>query len=556
MTDSGLTQEPTFEAYVERPRRGLVGRFFQTTAQLGGLVYGWAYWHVNEQRAQGRSGGLFVLCLRIYLFLGWLFVDRNLIKRPIAAQFRVRFERMGPTYVKLGQILSLREDLLPKSLTDELKNLLSELPAVPYDRFRVLVEDDLGQPIQAMFAWVAPTPLGSASLAQTHRARLHSGDDVVLKVLKPGVRATIKTDTQLLRLFGRFLQIFLARYQPKQLIDEFSRYTLLEVDLRNEADNAEIFAANFIDQPDVRFPRIHRAFSNHDVLCMEFFAGRQPSVQAAATLTPAERSRILDLGVGAIIDMIFRDGFFHADLHPGNLIILEDGAVGFIDLGMVGRFDSDTKNRMMYYYYALGTGDAPGAARQLAALAIAGKGSDIDGFRQAVEELSTRWLRTPTFHEFSLGQLVLQSVALAGKYRIRYPGEIILMVKALITVEGVGNLLEPDINVTQVSAKHIRRTLIHQFNLVNVVKDSLLVLPELLELLLRSPLVLNQGLRYMESSFKKQQQGPLTDSIGTIFAVGLLISAAIMAAGNVPWIVWGGLIVIAFGVAAIERIRR
>ena len=118
------------------------------------------------------------------------------------------------------------------------------------------------------------------------------------------------------------------------------------------------------------------------VLCMEFFAGRQPSVQAAATLTPAERSRVLDLGVGAIIDMIFRDGFFHADLHPGNLIMLGDGAVGFIDLGMVGRFDSDTKNRMMYYYYSLGAGDAPGAARQLAALAIAGKGSDIDGFRQ------------------------------------------------------------------------------------------------------------------------------------------------------------------------------
>ena len=306
-------------------------------------------------------------------------------------------------------------------------------------------------------------------------------------------------------MFGRLLQIFLARYQPKQLIDEFSRYTLREVDLRNEADNAEIFAANFIDQPDVRFPRIYRAFSNHDVLCMAFFAGKQPSAQAAATLTPAERSRILDLGVGAIVDMIFRDGFFHADLHPGNLIILADDAVGFIDLGMVGRFDSDTKNRMMYYYYALGTGDAPGAARHLAALAIAGKGSDIDGFRQAVEELSTRWLRTPTFHEFSLGQLVLQSVALAGKYRIRYPGEIILMVKALITVEGVGNLLDPDINVTQVSAKHIRRIVLHQFNLVNVVKDSLLVLPELLELPAAQPLgfesrVALYGVKFQETA--------------------------------------------------------
>jgi ubiquinone biosynthesis protein len=556
MGTTGLTQEPTFEEYVERRPRGLVGRYFQTVAQLSGLFYGWAYWHVQEQRAQGNPGGLIVLGLRFYLFLGWLFVDRSLVKRPFAVQFRIRFERMGPTYIKLGQILSLREDLLPKSLTDELKNLLSELPAVPFDRFRALVEADLGRPIEVMFAWVAPTPLGSASLAQSHRARLHNGDEVVLKVLKPGVRETIKTDTQLLRLLGRFLQFFLARFQPKQLIDEFARYTLREVDLRNEADNAEIFAANFSEQPDIRFPRIYRSFSNHDVLCMEFFAGRQPSVQAAATLTQAERSRVLDLGVGAIIDMIFRDGFFHADLHPGNLIMLGDGAVGFIDLGMVGRFDSDTKNRMMYYYYSLGAGDAPGAARQLAALAIAGKGSDIDGFRQAVEELSTRWLRTPTFSEFSVGQLVLQSVALAGKYRIRYPGEIILMVKALITVEGVGNLLEPGINVTQVSARHIRRILIHQFNVVNIVKDSLLALPELLDLLQRSPLVLNQGLRYMESSLKNKQEGALADSVGAIFGVGLLLSAAIMAVGGIHWIVWGGLIVAAFVVVGVERIRR
>ena len=173
-----------------------------------------------------------------------------------------------------------------------------------------------------------------------------------------------------------------------------------------------------------------------------------------------------------------------------------------------------------------------------------------------MEELSTRWLRTPTFHEFSVGQLVLQSVALAGKYRIRYPGEIILMVKALITVEGVGNLLEPGINVTQVSARHIRRILIHQFNVVNIFKDSLLVLPELLELLQRSPLVLNQGLRYVESSLKNKQEGALADSVGAIFGVGLLLSAAIMAVGGIYWIVWGGLIVAAFVVVGVERIRR
>ena len=208
---------------MERRPRGLVGRLFQTTAQLSGLFYGWTYWQVQERKAQGRARTLVVLLLRFYLLLGWPFVDKDLVQQPFAAQFRLRLERLGPTYIKLGQILSLREDLLPKMLTDELKNLLNELPVVPSERLKQLVEEDLGEPVNVMFSWIAPTPLGSASLAQSHRACLHTGEDVVLKVLKPGVRETIKTDTQLLRLLGRFLQFFLARFQPAQLINEFSR---------------------------------------------------------------------------------------------------------------------------------------------------------------------------------------------------------------------------------------------------------------------------------------------------------------------------------------------
>ena len=551
-----MATDSSYEVYEEKPPRGLIGRFFETAGQLLGLLYGWVYSNMQVKKVEGQARSLGAIILRFYLFWGWLFVDKDLVKQPFDVQFRVRLERMGPTYIKLGQVLSLREDILPKALTDELKNLLSELPAVPYVRYKALIEDDLGRPISEMFALIDETPLGSASLAQSHRAELLTGEVVVLKVLKPGVRQTINTDTKLLRFFGWILNLLIPRYQPKQLINEFSRYTLREVDLRFEANNAEVFTANFVDEPDVRFPRIYRAFSNRDVLCMEYFAGRRPDAETAAQSPLAEREKVVDLGVSAIIQMIFQDGFFHADLHPGNLVIFEDGAVGFIDLGMVGRFDSNLQKRMLYYFYSLAQGDAANAARYLTSIAEASKGSDAEGFRRAVEELNNRWLRTPTFSEFSLGQLVLASIALAGRYRIRYPGEIILMVKALITVEGVGNQLIPDINVTEISSKHIRKILIHQFNLVNIFKDGVLIIPELLDVLQRAPLVLNQGLTFLEANFKTKQQSPSNDALGTIFAVGLLIAAAIMAVGDISPLIWGGLIFIAFSVAGIELIRR
>ena len=153
------------------------------------------------------------------------------------------------------------------------------------------------------------------------------------------------------------------------------------MDLRFEADNAEAFAANFKDQPDVHFPKIYREFSNRDVLCMQYFKGIKPDARAAAILTDREKDKVVQLGVSVSIQMIFHDGFFHADLHPGNLIIFSDASVGFIDLGMVGRFDRDMKRRLFYYFYSLVMRDPENAARYLASLALPARNSDVDGFQ-------------------------------------------------------------------------------------------------------------------------------------------------------------------------------
>ena len=551
-SETAVRTEPLhdeFETLVESKPQGFVRRFFATQRQFLGLIFGGGYDYVRIAKEDGYGGSVHIVFLRILLTFSWPFIDRDLAKQPFHVQFRRRLERLGPTYIKLGQILSLREDLLPKSITDELKNLLDRLPAVPIDRFRELIENSLNRPVNQMFVSISPTPLGSASLGQTHRATLVTGEEVVLKALKPGVRKTVINDTRLLRILGNVSQIFLTRYQPKRLIDEFCRYTLLEIDLRHEADNAETFTANFVDEPEVRFPKIYRQYSSRDVLCMEFFSGRKPSAELAAQLAPAEKDKVIRLGVGATIQMIYRDGFFHADLHPGNLLLLDDGNVGFIDLGMVGRFDTDMRKRLLNYFFALVEGDAAGAARYLTSITIPGRNSDPDGFRRAVEDLNRRWLRSPNFNEFSLAQLILQSISLAGRYHIQYPGEIILMIKALVTLEGVGNLIAPGIDIVDTAGYHVQKLLFSQFNIKKMFKDSLILIPEIIDILNKSPLVINEGLRYAENSLKSERPGPLSDLRGTLFAGACILGGAIIAgSGGSIWL-WGFLLLTGFLIA-------
>jgi predicted unusual protein kinase regulating ubiquinone biosynthesis (AarF/ABC1/UbiB family) len=196
------------------------------------------------------------------------------------------------------------------------------------------------------------------------------------------------------------------------------------------------------------------------------------------------------------------------------------------------------QKRMFYYFYSLVTGDSANAARYLAAMAIPGQKSDIDGFRRAVAELYWRWLRSPTFHEFSLAQVILQSVRLAGQYHIQYPGEIILMVKALVTVEGVGNLLHPGLDVAGVARGPVQQVLRQQFNPVDIFTRSIILIPELIDILTLSPLVLNEGIRFLENNLRRSPPQRLSRLSGAIFAGFCLLAGALIVSLDGPWALW------------------
>jgi len=520
--------ESKWEILVEKPPAGLLWRFLITGRHLTGLLFGGlrAYVRSPPKRKGKRVPGFFLL--RMIAGLSGIFLDRQLKNLAFPVQLRRRLEILGPTYIKLGQVLSLREDILPSAITNELTNLLNRLPIVTFDRYQELIEEGLNLPVPAMFKHIDREPVGSASIAQTHRATTVDGEEVILKVVKPGIKKTLQRDARLMAWFGTLLEWVIPQFQPKRVLDEFAEYTLREVDLRLEGDNAENFTANFRDIKDVCFPKIYRKYSCESVLCMEFFNGFRPDSEQALALSERERDTLLDMGGGTIINMLYRDGFFHADLHPGNLLILPGNKCGFIDVGMVGRFDDSLRRTLLYYYYCLVIGDPENAARYLTSVAQPGKGGDPDAFRRAVEDASRRWSRNANFDDFSLAQLILESVSMGGKYHMYFPMEMVLMTKALITFEGVGQVLKPGFDVAAMSKKHISKLFLAQFNPVSLVKETLRSAPEVVDALVKAPLLITQGLRFLEDATKQQPENPLSGIRGTLFAGFALLAGTLI----------------------------
>ena len=561
--DTAVAREAGFEVMdVSGEPPSLVRRYFTTLRHAVGLVYGSAVAVARDREQFSWVRGLPLFLIKVAAFFVRPLVRRDLRDLPIEVQLRRRLELLGPTYIKLGQVLALREDLLPPFITEELNNLLDRLPVMPFPEYLDRVAKGLGRPVDSMFSHIDPKPLGSASIGQIHPATTVDGDDVILKVVKPHIYVILKRDARLLGFFGRFLQVFFARYQPKKVLDEFAEYTLREVDLRREADNAEQLALNFADVPGVRFPAIYRQYSSRLVLTMERFRGLRPDTAAAAALPLEAREELVDLGALSIIRMLYQDGFFHADLHPGNMFLLDTEpdprtgevhpTIGFIDLGMVGYFDGDLRRTLLYYYFSLVTGDAENAARYLAAVSEAGKKADPRGFQRAVAELCRRFYRAQRYGEVNVGQLILESVGLAGQYRMYFPVEMVLMTKALVTFEAVGRTLLPGFDVADVSRKHVNQLFRSQFNPVALLKESFRGAPELVDLIVKSPTLMAEGIRFVETRMRAPATSPLAGLRTALLSGATLVSGVIAVTTGGPWFLWGPL----FALAAALALKR
>ncbi len=374
-------------------------------------------------------------------------LTRAALASPESGERLVRaFTELGPTFVKLGQILSTRPDLLPETIIHELTRLQDRVDPIPFEQIEELLREQLGNDFRARFETLDEEPLASASIAQVHRASLATGEQVVLKIQRPGLKPKIVSDLNILKAIAGYLEDAFPEANAMDLrgtIDGFAKSLSQEVDFRIEARNMDRFRRNFAEEPRVRIPRVFEELSTSDVLCMEFVEGRKFSEVLAAGEDPGP---IVELYFSASYKMLFIDGFFHGDLHPGNVFIQDDGGLALIDCGMVGRLSRPMKDKLIDILYAVLNEDLEAVARTFYALAIKRGKVDYSAFETDVIEIGDRFLGGVPLSELQIGELFGELVEGATRHNVRMPTDFTMMFKAIVTTEGLARTIAPDID--------------------------------------------------------------------------------------------------------------
>ncbi len=398
---------------------------------------------------------------------------------PLATRLRRVLEDLGPTFVKLGQIASTRGDVLPAALVAELKKLQDSVPPMSADEVDEILRDAWGDDLDSVFVSFDKKPLAAASIGQVHVARLREDDygperDVVVKLQRPGARAQIERDLDLLYQLARMVEAYIPEakvYSPVGLVGEFDRAVTAELDYGQEADNALRFARNFEGVATVRFPEPHKHVSGKRTLVMErFFGGRIDKIA-----DPEIKKRVARDALHVIAKMVFEDGFFHADPHPGNIIMLgpDDAPVlGLIDLGLVGRLSEELRDGAIRLLIAAATADARAVADALLALGKPRGRVDVKAFRAEVAVVAEKYLGRP-LKEIEASALIRDLVQGAIKYDIDMPVEVLMVGKALMTVEGIGKQLDPDLDVLGELKPLLTKVIAQRYSPERLARDGL-----------------------------------------------------------------------------------
>jgi ubiquinone biosynthesis protein len=375
----------------------------------------------------------------------WLRGPRGLDFSPAASpRWRAALEELGPAFVKFGQLLSLRADLLPPEVTGELGRLQDRMAPFPAAEARAAVEAELGGPLERFFGAFDPEPLAAGSIAQVHGATLPDGTAVAVKVQRPAIRAMIEGDLGVLATRAALLEAALPEariHQPRALVEEVSRTILKELDFRAEARAMERFGGHFAGSTQVRIPRVVRELSGPRVLVAERFEGRR--ITDVAGVPPEERARLARAVNDCYLTQLFEHGIFHADPHPGNLVVLADGRLGLLDFGIVGRLSAAHRRALADLFLGVIRRDADRLLDVYLRLGIVGEGVRREALRSDLEELIEEYAGLP-LRDVSAGEMLEHLVRLARAHRIRFPTSFFLLAKTVVLVESVTRALDPD----------------------------------------------------------------------------------------------------------------
>ncbi len=494
----------------------------------------------------------------------------ELVQLNTPQRIRRALEEMGPTFIKLGQILATRVDLFPPDWIAEFEKLQDQVPPLPFEHLQAQLEEDLGAPVDKVFAEFNREALAAASIAQVHRARLFSGEQVIVKIRRPGITGIVEADLRLLERLARVVESEvkeMRRYRPVEIVHQFASSLRREMDLENEARNAERMAGNFAGNPWIVVPVMYWEWCCERLNVQEYIDGIPARKLQLAEAAGLNRKILARRGCDAVLKMILIDGFFHADPHPGNLIFLPGNRIAFIDFGMVGRLSESRRYQIVDLLAAVIDRDARTAVNVL--LDWAGEVQvDVDALLIDVD------IFIDTYHGLPLKQLKIANIltdltALMRSYTLVLPPDLALLFKSLLTLDGMGRQVDPDFDLIVAATPHVRRALFNRYRPDIVLKRGWRTASEMLDVLAAFPYDMRRLIKALKAGTLRFNVdvnqlgyfGWIIDRAASRLAVGMVTSSLIIGSAIVMTVpggptLWGlpMLGVLGFGGAAIGGI--
>lgn len=469
--------------------------------------------------------------------------DPEVKRLPQAVRLRKAMEDLGPTFVKLGQVLSLRPDLIPPDWAEEFGKLHSTVGPVPYEGIERRLKDAFGDDLDARFTHIERESMAAASIAQVHRATTVDGRDVVLKILRPGIEGVIASDINILRWLAEFAenQFEDMPYSPTEVVDQFEREIERELDLMHEGRAADRFNEDFADNPDVAFPIIIWECSTRTVLAMEEVHGTLLSSVTPGDLDRQTRKTVVENGTDAVFRQCLQTGFFHADPHPGNIFVEEGGRIRFIDCGMVGHIDPQTTELLAELVQGVIETDLDKVIEVVINLGDANPTkAEERPFRADVWEFIARF-RNVTLERLDLGDMLEDFFERVRRNKLRVPSDIVFLIKAITTIEGVGERLLPEFDIVGKVKPHVERLVRQRYGIRAIrrrLRDSMFGYARALEELpgqirtiffgiRRNRMTINlehRGLRELEETIDRAS----SNIAHSVFVASLILGSAIL----------------------------
>jgi ubiquinone biosynthesis protein len=397
-------------------------------------------------------------------------------------KLRLLFEKLGPTFIKLGQLLSLRPDLIPVNYSLEFTKLQDEIKSFPYSTAKSIIESQLKLPLNKIFKDFSKKPISAASISQVHQATLLSGESVAVKVQRPSIKEIMESDIDIMELLTPLLQkkLNISSVDLNLILEEFRTYTERELDFRFELRNLTKFYDYFKSWDNIVIPKTHEKFSSKFVLTMEFIDGIKLNQQDKIRKLHFNEKLLALTGFKAVFYQIFDFGLFHADPHPANLMALKPNKIAFLDFGIVGYLSPEVQGTLLRMTLYILENNPKKAIQEYLKISSISKNSDIKSFTEKTEYLILDW-HGSTFQEMRFTTLLYEMMKVSNKYYIKPPKSLVLVAKSFLTTEGTGMIYDPKFNLTKQSKPFIKDIMLKRFSpnkVFNKVKDYSLVFNE------------------------------------------------------------------------------